>query len=76
MVAIGDVDAIVSRVNAHLEAGADHVCVQVRAERSNDPSIEAYRELAAALGAHTSGGVSLLDERRCTFAQASADASA
>lgn len=49
VVAIGDVDAIVARVRAHLKAGADHVCVQVRAERSNDPSIEAYRELAAAL---------------------------
>jgi len=50
VVAIGDVDAIVKRVNAHLDAGADHVCVQIRAEKSNDPSIEAYRELAAAFG--------------------------
>ena len=50
VVAIGEVDAIVKRVNAHLEAGADHVCVQIRAERSNDPSIDAYRELAAAFG--------------------------
>lgn len=49
LVAIGDIDAIVTRVRAHLGAGADHVCVQVRAERSNDPSIEAHRELAAAL---------------------------
>ncbi len=48
VVAIGDVDAIVGRVRAHLDAGADHVCVQVRAERSNEPSVEAYRELAAA----------------------------
>jgi probable F420-dependent oxidoreductase len=50
VVAIGDIDAIVKRVQDHLEAGADHVCVQVRAEKSNDPSIEAYRELAAAFG--------------------------
>jgi probable F420-dependent oxidoreductase len=50
VVAIGDVDTIVDRVNAHLKAGADHVCVQLRAERSNDPSIAAYRELAAAFG--------------------------
>ena len=50
VVAIGDVDAIVKRARDHLDAGADHVCVQIRAERSNDPSIEAYRELAAALG--------------------------
>jgi probable F420-dependent oxidoreductase len=48
VVAIGDVDTIVRRVRDHLEAGADHVCIQVRAERSNDPSIQAYRELAAA----------------------------
>lgn len=50
VVAVGDVDAIVRRVNAHLEAGADHVCVQLRAEKSTDPAIAGYRELAAALG--------------------------
>lgn len=49
VVAIGDVDAIVRRVRAHLEAGADHVCLQLRAERSTDPALSAYRELAAAL---------------------------
>jgi probable F420-dependent oxidoreductase len=48
VVAIGDVDAIVQRVNAHLDAGADHVCVQIRAEKSTDPAMGAYRELAAA----------------------------
>lgn len=50
VVVIGDVDAIVKRVSEHLDAGADHVCVQLRAEKSADPQIEAYRELAAALG--------------------------
>jgi probable F420-dependent oxidoreductase len=50
VVAIGDVDAIVKRVNDHLDAGADHVCLQVRGERSNDPALEAYEELAAAFG--------------------------
>jgi probable F420-dependent oxidoreductase len=49
VVAIGDVDAIVRRVSDHLDAGADHVCVQIRAEKSTDPAIGAYRELAAAL---------------------------
>jgi probable F420-dependent oxidoreductase len=48
VVVIGDVDAIVKRVNEHLTAGADHVCVQIRAEKSTDPAIGAYRELAAA----------------------------
>ncbi|HJW21393.1 MAG TPA: hypothetical protein VJ506_03080, partial [Candidatus Limnocylindrales bacterium] len=49
VIAIGDVDAIVRRVRAHLEAGADHVCLQLREERSTDPALLAYRELAAAL---------------------------
>jgi probable F420-dependent oxidoreductase len=49
VIAIGDMDAVVARVRAHLEAGADHVCVQFRAERSTDPSLDAYRELANAL---------------------------
>jgi probable F420-dependent oxidoreductase len=48
VVAIGDVDAIVKRVRDHLDAGADHVCVQIRAERSHDPSVGAYKELAGA----------------------------
>jgi probable F420-dependent oxidoreductase len=48
VVVIGDVDAIVNRVNQHLDSGADHVCVQLRAEKSTDPAVGAYRELAAA----------------------------
>jgi probable F420-dependent oxidoreductase len=49
VVAIGDVDAIVARAKAHLDAGADHVCVQVREEKSADPALAAIRELAAGL---------------------------
>jgi probable F420-dependent oxidoreductase len=49
VIAWGDVDAIVKRVRAHLDAGADHVCIQLRAESSTDPSIAGFRELAAAL---------------------------
>lgn len=49
VIAWGDVDAIVRRIRDHLEAGADHVCVQFRAERSHDPCLSAYGELAAAL---------------------------
>jgi probable F420-dependent oxidoreductase len=45
----GDVDAIVGRVKAHLDAGADHVCVQLRADSSADPSLAGYAELAAGL---------------------------
>ena len=51
VVAIGDVDTIVRRIRDHLEAGADTVCLQVRAERSSDPSFEAYREIIAAFSA-------------------------
>jgi probable F420-dependent oxidoreductase len=49
VIAWGDVDAIAARVRAHLDAGADHVCVQLRVESSSDPALEGYRELAAAL---------------------------
>jgi probable F420-dependent oxidoreductase len=49
VVAWGDVNSIVARVKAHLDAGADHVCVQLRADSSADPSIAGYRELAAGL---------------------------
>ena len=45
----GDVAAIVKRVRAHLDAGADHVCILVRADASSDPALGAYGELAAAL---------------------------
>ncbi|HEX3265282.1 MAG TPA: TIGR03620 family F420-dependent LLM class oxidoreductase [Candidatus Limnocylindrales bacterium] len=49
VIAWGDVDAIVRRVRAHLDAGADHVCVQLRAESSADPALAGYAELASAL---------------------------
>jgi len=50
VVVSGDVDAIVARVRAHLDGGADHVCLQVRADRSSDPALATFRELAAAFG--------------------------
>ncbi len=49
VIAVGDVDTIVRRVRAHLDAGADHVCLQLRRERAADPALDAHRELAAAL---------------------------
>jgi probable F420-dependent oxidoreductase len=45
----GDVSAIATRVREHLDAGADHVCVQVISGRDDDVSLPALRELAAAL---------------------------
>jgi probable F420-dependent oxidoreductase len=49
VIAWGDVDAIAGRVRAHLDAGADQVCIQLRADPSSDPALDGYRELAAAL---------------------------
>ncbi len=55
IVAWGDEDAIRARVQAHLDAGADHVCIQPLAARANpfgfDPSLglDQLRALAPAL---------------------------
>ena len=45
----GDVPAIATRVREHLDAGADHVCIQVISGREDDVSLPALRELAAEL---------------------------
>jgi hypothetical protein len=49
IVAWGDADRIATRVRAHLEAGADHVCVQVVSDDENDVCLAQLRELAPAL---------------------------
>lgn len=46
----GDVERIVAVVRAHLDAGADHVGVQLRGADPTDVGIAAYQELAAGLG--------------------------
>ncbi|GAA2782898.1 TIGR03620 family F420-dependent LLM class oxidoreductase [Saccharopolyspora taberi] len=46
--AAGDVDVIARRVREHLDAGADHVCVQVLTPRGELP-LPQWRELAAIL---------------------------
>lgn len=45
IVAHGDLDALTARIQAHLEAGADHVCVQVL----NEDPVPVLRGIAAAL---------------------------
>lgn len=45
----GSLDTIVARVKAHLDAGADHVCVQVLASDSAALPMAEWRELASAL---------------------------
>lgn len=47
-IAWGGVEAIEERIREHLEAGADHVCVQF-VSSDDDLSMPAYRELAAAM---------------------------
>lgn len=49
VVACGDTDAIVSRVQAHVDAGADHVAVQVIGSNVLDDPRPRWRELAPAL---------------------------
>ena len=44
----GDAATVASRIEEHLAAGADHVCVQVVADHGEFP-LSGYRELAAAL---------------------------
>ena len=49
LVAWGDVDALVARVQAHRDAGADHVCVQLLAAPGAPVDRDAWRRLAPAL---------------------------
>jgi probable F420-dependent oxidoreductase len=48
-VAWGDVDAICARVQQHLDAGADHVCVQVLPHQPGHVPLDDWRALAGAL---------------------------
>lgn len=49
LVAWGDEGAIRERVDAHRDAGADHVCIQVLGDDLNDFQMDQYRRLAPAL---------------------------
>lgn len=48
----GDAAAVARRVREHLDAGADHVCVQLRGPNQADLVLESYAELAAELTYH------------------------
>ena len=50
VVAYGTPDAIVQRLNEHLEAGADHVAIQVLGGGKDETLLPALRELAGPLG--------------------------
>lgn len=45
----GDAPAIADRVRAHLDAGADHVCLQLRGGDPDDLQLDAFRAVYAAL---------------------------
>jgi probable F420-dependent oxidoreductase len=49
IVAWGGIDAVVARVKAHLDAGADHVCLQVLRANPADLPHDEWREIARAL---------------------------
>jgi probable F420-dependent oxidoreductase len=49
LVAWGDADTIRARVQAHLDAGADHVAVQVLKSQRSEVPVDEWRELAPAL---------------------------
>lgn len=49
LIAWGDEDAVKSRVQEHLDAGADHVCVQVLTADPREFPREQWRRLASAL---------------------------
>lgn len=50
LVAYGTVDAIAARLSEHLDAGADHVAVQVLRRSNEDKLVPALTELAEAVG--------------------------
>ncbi|MDG2112666.1 MAG: LLM class F420-dependent oxidoreductase, partial [Actinomycetota bacterium] len=45
----GDIDTVVARLQEHIDAGADHVCVQALVEDANDLPMDDWRQLAEAL---------------------------
>jgi probable F420-dependent oxidoreductase len=53
IVVIGDVDAALARIQAHFDAGANHVCAQLFTADGAAVPVGAWRELAAGLAAQT-----------------------
>ena len=49
IVAWGSLEDVVARVQAHLDAGADHVCIQVLPKEPGTLPKQAWRDLASAL---------------------------
>lgn len=53
IVAWGSVDDVLTRVQAHLDAGADHVCIQVLDPDATRVPMPEWRDLSSALGLRT-----------------------
>ncbi|MFI6981162.1 TIGR03620 family F420-dependent LLM class oxidoreductase [Embleya sp. NPDC050154] len=51
--ALGDLDAIAERIREHLDAGADHVCLQVLTPDQGRIPLTEWRELASLVGEFT-----------------------
>ncbi|MER3453138.1 MAG: LLM class F420-dependent oxidoreductase [Chloroflexota bacterium] len=51
----GSAEQVARRVREHLDAGADHVCVQVVTPEPREPPLRVWQELAEALGLGRSG---------------------
>jgi 2-methylisocitrate lyase-like PEP mutase family enzyme len=49
VIAWGDLKAVLSRIEEHHSAGADHVCIQVLTEGQEDFPLSESRTIAAAL---------------------------
>ena len=49
LVAWGDAESVANRVGAHLDAGADHVCIQALGGADRAPSLPTWRALAEVL---------------------------
>jgi alkanesulfonate monooxygenase SsuD/methylene tetrahydromethanopterin reductase-like flavin-dependent oxidoreductase (luciferase family) len=45
----GDVDQVAPRIRQHLDAGADHVCIQALVDDPSDLPLDDWRRLAEAL---------------------------
>ena len=50
IVAWGSADDVLTRVQAHIDAGADHVCIQTLRANQTEVPLEDWRELSSALG--------------------------
>lgn len=49
VIAWGDMKTVLSRIDQHRSAGADHVCIQVLTENQDEFPLREYRQIASAL---------------------------